>query len=121
MGRVPDASCMTRVGRIFLAVALLLAPILHPAAMAAPELAIGSAHHCSASAGEDADRDDSGSPHHGIGAHVSCAVSGACDLQTVVAGTKVADRSASIHSAAGMTLLAGLDIPPDPWPPRAPF
>ncbi|MBM3580742.1 MAG: hypothetical protein FJX37_02105 [Alphaproteobacteria bacterium] len=110
------------MGRIFLALALLLAPILHPAAMAAPELAVGSAHHCSANAGEDADRsDDPVSPHHGIGAHVSCAVSGACDLQTVVAGTKAADRSVSIHSAAGMTLLVGLDIPPDPWPPRAPF
>jgi hypothetical protein len=112
---------MTRATCLFLALALLLAPILHPAAMAGPEASIGSAHHCAVNAGEDMDGDGAAPSHHGPGIHASCAASGACDLQTTLADAAGMDRSATMFRAAGIAVPAGIDIPPDPSPPRASF
>jgi hypothetical protein len=113
---------MTRATRLFLALALLLAPILHPAAMAGlAEASVGSAHHCAVNAGEDMNGDDAAPSHHGPGIHASCAASGACDLQTTLASAARMDRSATMFRVAGIVAPAGLDIPPDPSPPRASF
>jgi len=113
---------MTRATRLFLALALLLAPVLHPAAMAAgPVASIGSAHHCAVSAAEDTDNGDMAPSQHGPGFHASCAASGACDLQTTLANAAGMNRPATMFHAAGIAAPAGLDVPPDPSPPRASF
>ncbi len=112
---------MTRATRLFLALALLLAPVLHPAAMAGPVASIGSAHHCAVSAAEDTDNGDMAPSQHGPGFHASCAASGACDLQTTLANAAGMNRPATMFHAAGIAAPAGLDVPPDPSPPRASF
>ena len=112
---------MTRATRLFLVLALLLAPILHPAAMAGPEASVGSAHHCAVNAAEDMDGDGAAPSQHGPGFHASCAASGACDLQTTLVDAAGIDRSATTFRAAGIVAPTGIDIPPDPSPPRVSF
>ncbi|MCC7015785.1 MAG: hypothetical protein IT564_01090 [Rhodospirillales bacterium] len=111
---------MTRVARLFLALALLLAPILHPAAMAAPGPSAVSAHHCSGADDGDGDRGGAG-PSHGTGIHASCPGTGACDLQTILTRAVPADRAASLFRDVPIGALIGLDLSPDPSPPRVSF
>ncbi len=112
---------MTRVVRLFLVLALLLAPLLHPVAMAGAEMSAGSTHRCSANTSETTSLDNEGSPQHGSGVHVSCAVSGACDPQTILANAETADRRAGFLPATDIAAPIGLHISPDPAPPRASF
>jgi hypothetical protein len=111
---------MPRVARLFLMLALLLAPILHPAAMAAPGPAVGVIHHCSGDDSGDGDHGGAG-PSHGAGIHASCPGAGACDLQTILAGAAPAGRSADFFRDGRVGALTGLDLSPDPSPPRASF
>ena len=112
---------MTRVARLFLALAILLAPILHPATMAAPGPEVGSVQHCPDTDDGDGDRGGAGPLLHGLGVHVSCVGTGACDLQTVLACAAPPDRTAILFRDARIGALIGIDIPPDPSPPRASF
>ncbi|MEK7245863.1 MAG: hypothetical protein AAB223_07580 [Pseudomonadota bacterium] len=112
---------MTRAVRLFLALALLLAPILHPAAQAAPGPAVGSVQYCSGTDDGDGDHGGAGPLLHGLGVHVSCVGTGACDLQTILAHAAPAGGTAPLFRDARIDALIGLDIPPDPSPPRASF
>lgn len=111
---------MTRAARLFLMLALLLAPILHPAAMAAPGPAAASVQHCSGADDGGGDHGGAG-PLHGLGIHTSCLGAGACDLQTILACAAPAGRSADFFRDVHAGDLTGLEPSPDPSPPRASF
>ncbi|OHC81945.1 MAG: hypothetical protein A3G73_00665 [Rhodospirillales bacterium RIFCSPLOWO2_12_FULL_67_15] len=113
-------SGMPRAVRLFLVLALLLAPILHPTALAAPGPAVGSVQHYSGN--DDGDGDHGGSGLlHGFGVPASCVGAGACDLQTILTSDAPAGRTATLIHDVRLDALIGLDISPDPSPPRVSF
>ena len=112
-------SDMPRAICLFLALALLLAPILHPVAMAAP----GPAADCTQHHSGDGDENGHGgtAPALGSGFHVSCAGTGACDLHAISSGGAPINRVASVSRFERLGELAGREVAPDPSPPRAAF
>jgi hypothetical protein len=106
---------------LFLMLALLLAPVLHPMTMAGPTATAGAGQHCHADGIEAADHEGVDAPQHDIDIHPSCAGGSACDGPTILARAGMSKRNTLLRSAANVIPLTGLDILPDPLPPRASF
>ncbi|MBM3564989.1 MAG: hypothetical protein FJX42_02620 [Alphaproteobacteria bacterium] len=108
------------MSRLLLVLALLLAPVLHSVAAAAPDRDIGcpqdhrSQKHASGALHDGGD-DQSG---HGAGVCVVCAQACSCSPQSAPANNSFSRRTAALYDIAATNGPDGRTSAPEPAPPR---